>query len=188
MIDVFLSASIPLPERNRQFFETADVLLIREAVKALVEVVLPVGRLTTGGHPAITPLLSLFAREAGLGTDRLTIFQSSFFAHVLPTANDAFADVRIVPAVQGNRTQSLTAMRRTMISSRTFHAAVIVGGMDGIFEEVSLFAELQPAATILPIASTGAAAALVHQRGNYDQELATNLTFASLFRRELQPL
>ena len=186
MIDVFLSASIPLPERDPQFFGTADVLLIREAVKALVEVVLPIGRLTTGGHPAITPLLSLFAREAGHSTGRLTLFQSAFFERELPAANDEFADVRIVPAVPGNRTQSLTAMRRAMISSRTFGAAVVVGGMEGIFEEVSLFAELQPAGRILPIASTGAAAALVYKSGNYDKALATNLTFASLFRRELQ--
>lgn len=39
MIDVFLSASVPLPDRNRVFFDTADVLAIREAIKALIEVV-----------------------------------------------------------------------------------------------------------------------------------------------------
>jgi hypothetical protein len=42
MIDVFLSASVPLPNRHPRFFETADVLGIREAVKALADVVLPI--------------------------------------------------------------------------------------------------------------------------------------------------
>ena len=79
MIDIFLSASVPLPTRNRVFFDTADVLAIREAIKALVEVVLPVGSITCGGHPAITPLLALFAREASLDRDRLAIYQSRLF-------------------------------------------------------------------------------------------------------------
>lgn len=84
MIDVFLSASVPLPSRDRQFFESADVLAIREALKALAEVVLPEGHLTCGGHPAITPLLALFVRERGLSKERVTIFQSEFFASQFP--------------------------------------------------------------------------------------------------------
>lgn len=96
MIDVFLSASVPLPERNRHYFETADVLAIREAIKALVEVVLPVGRITCGGHPAITPLLAFFVQEAGLDRNHLTIFQSRFFEHILPDENSQFQDIRIV--------------------------------------------------------------------------------------------
>jgi hypothetical protein len=66
MTDIFLSASVPLPDWDHRFFETADVLSIREAIKALVETALPTGRITCGGHPAITPLLALFVREAGL--------------------------------------------------------------------------------------------------------------------------
>lgn len=187
MIDVFLSASVPLPDRDRRFFDTADVLLIREAVKALVEVMLPVGRITCGGHPAITPLLSLFVREADLGRDRLTIFQSSFFAGRMPEENAEFVDVRIVAAVDDDRDASLTLMREQMVASRRFAAAVIVGGMDGVLEEVSIFARYHPSARILPVASTGAAAAIVHARGNYDQELLSDLTFSSLFRRRLLP-
>ena len=63
MIDIFLSASVPLPERDRHYFETADVLAIRESIKALVEIVIPRGRITYGGHPTITPLLAFFVRE-----------------------------------------------------------------------------------------------------------------------------
>jgi hypothetical protein len=185
MIDVFLSASVPLPERDRRFFDTADVLLIREAVKALVEVVLPVGRITCGGHPAITPLLALFAREANLGRDQLTIFQSDLFDDTLPVENAEFADVRMVAAVAGSYEASLTAMREEMVASRRFSAAVVVGGMEGVLEEVEIFSRLHPEAVVLPIASTGAAAAIVHEQGGYDEDLATNLTFASLFRRRL---
>jgi SLOG cluster3 family len=186
MIDVFLSASIPLPNRDRQFYDTADILLIREAVKALVEVVLPMGRITSGGHPAITPLLSLFVREAGLGSDRLTIFQSAFFAAHITAESTEFTDVRIVPAVNADRDASLARMRKDMIASRPFTAAVVIGGMEGIFEEVKIFSLVHPGAAILPVASTGAAAAIVYERGQFDSELATNLTFSSLFRHTLR--
>lgn len=184
-MDVFLSASIPLPERDRRFFETADVLLIREAIKALVEVVLPTGRLTCGGHPAITPLLSLFVREAGLPRERVTVFQSQFFVSVMPAENVDFVDVRMTPSVSGRRDASLTLMREQMIASRPFTAAVVIGGMEGIFEEVEIFRRLHPRGAVLPLASTGAAASHVYATGEYDAELAQDLTFSSLFRRRL---
>jgi SLOG cluster3 family len=188
MMDVFLSASVPLPTRDRRFFDTSDVLLIREALKALVEVVLPIGRITCGGHPAITPLLALFVREAELGSDRLTIYQSALFSSQMPWENSEFADVRLVDAVGQDRDASLTLMRREMIASRPFAAAVVIGGMDGVFEEVAMFSRLHPGAPILPVGSTGAAAAIVYREGDYGNDLVTNLTFASLFRRRLLPL
>jgi hypothetical protein len=185
MIDVFLSASVPLPQRDRRFFDTADVLAIREAVKALIEVVLPVGRITCGGHPAITPLLALFVREAGLRPDAVTIFQSSLFAERMPPEIADFVDVRVVPAVGKDREASLTVMREEMVASRRFAAAVIIGGMEGVFDELDLFVRHHPRAVVLPLASTGAAAAIVHRDGNYDEQLASDLTFPSLFRRRL---
>jgi hypothetical protein len=188
MLDIFLSASVPLPDRNRIFFDSADVLLIREAIKSLVEVVLPVGRITCGGHPAITPLISLFVKEAELNTDRLTIFQSAMFAGQMPLENTDFVDVRIVPATKDSRTANLTLMREEMISSRSFAAAVAIGGMEGIIEEVEIFARIHPQAPILPVASTGAAAATVYSKGNFDARLLTDLTYSSLFRRTLLKL
>ena len=103
MIDVFLSASVPLPERDRKYFDTANVFLIREAIKALIEVVLPVGRITFGGHPAITPLVSLYARHAEIDRERITIFQSKFFTELMPVENDDFIDQRYVSAIDGDR-------------------------------------------------------------------------------------
>ncbi len=186
MIDVFLSASVPLPERDRRFFDSADVLLIREAIKAVVEVILPLGRITSGGHPAITPLISLFVRENRLPPERLTIFQSALFETQFPADNADFADIRIVPAVGKDRGASLSRMRGEMIRSRQFTAAVVIGGMEGILEEVVIFKELHPLAPILPLASTGAAAAMVYKQGDFDHEFETNLTFASLLRRRLR--
>lgn len=65
-IEVFLSASVPLPSRHHRYFETADVIAIRESVRALATAVLPVGRLTTGGHPAITPVIRKVAESMGV--------------------------------------------------------------------------------------------------------------------------
>lgn len=185
MIDVFLSASVPLPQRDRLFFETADILAIREAIKALVEVVLPVGRITCGGHPAITPLLALFVREARLESKGITIFQSALFTGKMPPEISDFVDVRIVPAVGSDRKASLTAMREAMLASRNFATAVIIGGMEGVFEELDIFLRRQPRAPVLPLASTGAAAAIIHQNGEYDEQLSRDLTYSSLFRRRL---
>lgn len=187
MIDILLSASVPLPERDQKFFDTADVLAIREAIKALVEVVLPKGRITCGGHPAITPLLSLFVREAGLNQNSLTIYQSDYFRDVLPEENNDFADVRFTPlSPDRQRDPSLTIMREAMIRSRSFRAAVFIGGMEGILEEARIFAELHRDAAFLPIASTGAAASIIFSGGSYDSELMTDLTYPTLFRHKLQ--
>lgn len=183
MIDIFLSASVPLPERDRHYFETADVLAIRESIKALVEIVIPNGRITYGGHPTITPLLAFFVREAGLDRSHLTIFQSQFFEHILPEENSQFQDVRMIGAVDNDRERSLYAMRTSMIESRSFHASVFIGGMEGVMAEAELFAQLRPGTDMLPIASTGAAALDLFQRGEYWTDLATELTYPSLFRR-----
>ena len=183
MIDILLSASVPLPSRNKHYFNTADVLSIREAIKALVEVVLPIGRITFGGHPAITPLIALFVREAGLKGDRLTVFQSRFFEGVLPEANAEFHDVRLIDSVAGDREASLRAMRAAMILSRPFRAAILIGGMEGVVQEAALISELIPNCEILPIASTGAAAADVFRAGDYPREYERELTYTTLFRR-----
>jgi hypothetical protein len=83
-MDVFLSASVPLPTRHKQFYETADIIAIRDAVKALALTVLTSGRLIFGGHPAITPLLSLVIRE--MFPERagsVVLYQSDYFKGAL---------------------------------------------------------------------------------------------------------
>lgn len=187
MIDIFLSASVPLPDRDRKFFETADVFLIREAIRALVEVVLPRGHITFGGHPAITPLMSLYAKTAKLGSDRITVYQSAFFLGKFPRENDDFADVRYTEAVLDDQDRSIERMRIEMLTSRNFDAAVLIGGMEGIHDEARLFREHHPQALILPVPATGAAAAIEYNEGRYPRHLANEISFASLFRRSLLP-
>jgi hypothetical protein len=159
--------------------------LIREAVKALVEIVLPIGELTTGGHPAITPLIALFVQEAGLPANRLNVYQSEYFAGQMPGANRLFANVHVTPKIGEDRDASLTLMRRVMIESQRFDAAVVIGGMEGVFEEVEIFSQVHSPAPILPVASTGAAAAEIFRRGNFRSDLAKDLTYPTLFRRHL---
>lgn len=188
MIDVFVSASIPNLNRNPRFYETGDVLAIREAIKSLIEVVLPIGRLTCGGHPAITPLLALFVREAGLQSDRVTIFQSTLFAMEYPPELASFVDVQTTKQIANNRDKSLLNMRRRMLASRCFTAGVFIGGMEGVLEEAKMFTEMHPLAKMLPVSTTGAAAAEIYNSGDFDHDLDTELTYSTLFRRHLRPV
>ena len=59
MNKIFLSASIPLPDRHPKYIETADISAIRDAVNALAKVVIPNAILVWGGHPSITPLIRI---------------------------------------------------------------------------------------------------------------------------------
>src|SRR4051812_11293447 len=99
MINIFLSASVPLPTRHREFFDTADVIAIREAIKALVETVLDDSIIVFGGHPAITPLIALLMRSMSPDLKRrVVLFQSAFFESEFVEENAEFIDFQIVPA------------------------------------------------------------------------------------------
>lgn len=87
----------------------------------------------------------------------------------MPQANDQFHDVRFVDEVAGDRDQSLLAMRSAMILSRPFRAAVFIGGMEGLIEEAALVRQLRPECELLPIASTGGAAADIYSKVNTRQ-------------------
>ena len=72
--NVFLSASVPKP--GREFYGTEDVIAIRDAVIALTSTVLanPEYHLIWGGHPSITPLITLVLDRYGLKmSDRVTL-------------------------------------------------------------------------------------------------------------------
>ena len=64
MNNIFLSASIPSPERDRKYYDTADIVAIRDAVRALATVVIPKAHLIWGGHPSITPLIRFVMENA----------------------------------------------------------------------------------------------------------------------------
>lgn len=188
MINLFLSASVPLPDRNAAYYQTADVIAIREAVKALVETALGESCIVFGGHPAITPLIALLLR--GLPTDfrrRVILFQSQFFENDFIEDNQEFIDFRLTPAVANDRAQSLRLMRERMLSSKQFDAAIFIGGMEGITDEYRAFHRLHPNAICYPIASTGGASlALYREIAAENRDLLLDLTYPTLFRRLLK--
>jgi len=90
---VFLSASEPNPNRRKEYTLTANVVNLREAVRAFCAHVLPNFPLVFGGHPAITPFVRVaadriahdlkddpeFAAKARLKAPQVVMFQSRLF-------------------------------------------------------------------------------------------------------------
>lgn len=184
---IFLSASVPLPSRNPTYFKSADVIAIRDAVRALVMVVVEQqAQLVFGGHPAISPMIRLQITQTGTPVgDRVVMFQSRFFERDFPHDNAAFERVELVDAVVGDREASLRRMRETMFGV-PFDAGLFIGGMEGIEHEYAMFVQLQPGVPAYPIASTGAAAAILFD-GNRDlqrdhPELRDEISYLTLMR------
>lgn len=187
MSSVFLSASIPLPDRHPRYLETADVVAIRDSIRALVSVVVPFGQIVFGGHPAITPLVRLLVRGMTQNVrEHVVLYQSRFFEAQFPPEVAEFEDVRLIDAVANDLDASLARMRDAMIRSCEFAAAVFIGGMEGVEEEYELFRRIHPSTPAFPIASTGAAARILFERYNANRrELMDELRYLSLFRRLL---
>jgi hypothetical protein len=173
---VFLSASVPV--EGRAGYETANRLLIREAIGAVAEVVLGRKLLVWGGHPAITPML--WAAAEALGVEyaaTVQLFQSTFFEDQYPEDNERFQNVTYVPST-GDRENSLLEMRRQMLLSHSFDSAVFIGGMEGIWEEYQMLRNLCPTAKIIALPSAGGVARTVFEELQLPKELrnATDFT------------
>lgn len=185
---IFLSASIPFQDRDPKFYQTADVIAIRDAVKALATVVIPNSILIWGGHPAITPLIRFVMDK--MGTDvrkHVTIYQSNFFREYFPEDNLAFENIKIINE-NIDRDSSLLDMRNAMIKENDFKAGIFIGGMEGVEEEFLMFKNSHPTALLLPIASTGAAARIIYddQFPNLDIKLKKEYAYMSLFKSLLK--
>jgi len=180
---IFLSASIPLETRDKKYFDTADIIAIRESVKAIATVVLPKAKLVWGGHPAITPLIRHVMDVMGTNIkEHVILYQSDFFKHMLPPDNKYFEDVRFVKA-NNDLNSSLEDMRLSMLSNN-FDAGIFIGGMEGVEIEFDLFRKMHPDALILPVASTGAAAQLIYEKMELkpDIRLTNDYAYMALFR------
>ena len=186
MLSLFLSASVPLPNRHPRWMETADVIAIRDAIKALVETVLSESELVFGGHPAITPLIALLLRSMPANfRRRVVLYQSQWFEAEFVKDNAEFIDFRLVPAGP-SLDSSVDRMREEMLKSKPFDAAFFIGGMEGIGAEYSAFHHLHPSALCFPIASTGAAALELYRDLKIDRpDLMHELTYPTLFKRLL---
>ncbi|MEE4668079.1 hypothetical protein V2L05_02440 [Pseudomonas alliivorans] len=181
MTRIFLSASVPRPDRG-DFHETADPFLIQFAVRELMTVALGRRQIVWGGHPAITPMIWAICSDLGVTySAAVHLFQSRFFSAVFPEENDSFSNFTVVDAVEGDRAASLVRMREQMLAG-PFHAAVFIGGMEGVLDEYELFVRMHPNALVLPIfAPGGAAQDLAKRLGMVDDRV----DFARLFSEKL---
>lgn len=184
---IFLSASIPIQERNPKYYESADIIAIRDAVRALASVVIPQCNLIWGGHPAITPLIRYVMQKMDANLkEHVTIYQSEFFKAFFPNDNEFFEKIEITPKGK-DRDSSLLDMRNAMLSN-DFKVGIFIGGMEGVEDEFTLFTEMHPDALVLPVASTGAAAKMIYDKfkSKPDERLLTDYAYMALFRDLLQ--
>ena len=154
---VFLSASVPDPARDKKYFETGDSIAIRDAVIALVTVVLPRTRLVFGGHPAIAPMVKWVA-DGVHAFERVRMFQSTYYRDRY-IKDISFFRYKEIEAESGGEEPSLKKMREAMLSSeKSFSGAFFIGGMEGVEKEYDLIKNLKPDVPRFPVATTGAAA------------------------------
>lgn len=187
--NIFLSASIPLPERDPQYIDTADIIAIRDSVVALATTVLPHHRIVWGGHPSITPLIYYVMQKLDIIIqDHVTLYQSKFFEKYFTKDINKFSNVVLTDIVENDRDKSLLLMRERMFFDFDFSAAVFIGGMDGIETEYKMFTEKHPEALLLPIASTGAATKIIYDNlpeKMKNKRLITDYGYMSLFQKYL---
>ncbi len=113
---VFLSASIPYPDRDKKFYDTADIVSIRDSVRALATVVIPKAQLIWGGHPSITPLIRFVMDRMNIDLKKhITLYQSLFFEEYFPPDNFAFENI-VLTEKKNNRDESLVLMRSKLIN------------------------------------------------------------------------
>ncbi|WBQ16782.1 hypothetical protein [Sphingobium yanoikuyae] len=202
---ILLSASVPDTERDHRFRQIDDAAFqIEQAVVSLARAVFSAGgRLVFGGHPSISPLVSIVAGEyrppvrAESREERppaqVIIYQSEILRDVIPGDSRLLIDLGLakacwVPADPKERfvmgggplaeqcPQSLYEMRQRMIEDNSPIAMVCIGGMEGVLAEAALYAGHGP---IFTLARTGGAAALLAQE-NPDVKAIDNEIMALL--------
>lgn len=187
MKKIFLSASVPKTDRPARYYETADTIAIRDAVRALATVVIPKAQLIWGGHPSITPMIREILQQTNTDVQHhVTIYQSEFFAGHYPKENKSFEHI-VITEPKIDKPTSLKEMRTRMISDPHYTAGIFIGGMEGVEEEYDLFRQYHPGKPALVIASTGAAAAIIFERMKNlpqrpDSRLKDDYAYMSLFK------
>lgn len=187
--NIFLSASIPLPDRDPKYIETADIIAIRDSVIALTTVALPRHRIIWGGHPSITPLIYYVMQKLKLDIqNHVKLYQSLYFKKYFPEDNNKFHNIEFTENI-GDIHSSIQKMREKMFSENKFAAGIFIGGMEGIEVEFNMFREMHPDAILLPIASTGAATKIIYDNLLPDQlkdrRLEKDYGYMSLFQNFL---
>lgn len=186
---IFLSASIPLKERHPKYYETADIIAIRDAVIALTTIALPKHKLVWGGHPSITPIIYYVMGRLNLNIqEHVTLYQSKYFEHLFPEDNNKFKNI-VLTENTGDIQSSILLMRKQMFSENDFCAGIFIGGMNGIEDEFKMLKEYHPNALLLPLASTGAASLIAYNdllpEKLKDTRLINDYGYLSLFQELL---
>lgn len=187
--NIFLSAGVPTADRNPVYFETADIIAIRDSVIALASTVLATNdfHLIWGGQPAITSLIALVLERFNLKmSDRVTLYQSYEFERFFPKENENVGRI-IYTEKKESRAASLHLMREHMIGDHIYTAAVFIGGMEGVIDEYTIFKKYHPNVPCFPIASTGAATRILYNEHSveFDDRLLSELSYTSLFKELL---
>ena len=180
---IFLSASIPYQDRDKKYYDTADIVAIRDSVRALATVVIPNAHLIWGGHPAITPLIRfVMGRMDSNLKDHITLYQSNYFKDKFPEDNFHFENIQLTEEL-GDRDSSLKKMRDEMIIQNDYKIGIFIGGMEGVIEEYELLKKSHPTALIIPVASTGAAAKIIYDsiEEKPDERLTNDYAYMALF-------
>jgi hypothetical protein len=164
--------------------------VVEQAVIALARAVFANGgRIVFGAHPSISPLVASVASEYQLagppeGQRRVIIYQSKAFEKALPNhtwdlyrfgfADLVWTDAKggefYVPGDAASRKcpLSLTEMRTRMIGEIRPQWMVVIGGMEGVFEEVELFEKRSRTAPVFAARESGGVARqIAEQRERY---------------------
>ena len=166
---VFLSASFPSGERGESY-TPYDASGIADAVSAFARAILGSnGQLLFGGHPTITPLVFMIAREMRI-QHSLVVFQSAWFRNQkLPEVDEIEREKlgRLVWTPETHtRGHSLRIMRNDMIDlARICVGALFIGGMEGILDEYNLVKKRSPEIPCIPVTGPGGAAARLPKAG-----------------------
>jgi hypothetical protein len=148
---VLLSASEPDPERKKEYWQSRNLLNVREAVRAFCGHALAHYPVVYGGHPAITPLVrqvaSRIQHQAEIQASRgepvrkpkILMFQSGL--HVDPSSAGAGvvvtpaheADGKLAGSKGGMRNASLLRMRYEMIGKPGDYPVHLLGAYQSQF-------------------------------------------------------
>jgi len=185
MSKIFLSAGIPDLTQDQKYVDTADVIAIRDAVRALATVIMPHSMLIWGGHPAITPLIRYVLQNVMKlpVQNHVTLYQSEFYKEKFPDDNQYFETIVITPK-KVDEQLSLDHMRTKMITEHTFDFGIFIGGMSGVEKEFIIFKEAHPNTPVLPVASTGAAAKIIYDQITppLDKRLLNDFAYMAMFK------
>lgn len=138
---IFLSASFPSGARG-DALPAARPSAIADAVTSVVRAVFEAdGRLVFGGHPTISPLVLLVAREYGR-REAVDIYQSLSYQDVIPDETKRLAEgYGTLHWTDDIGEDSLVLMRKTMLAERP-SAGVFIGGMQGVVDEFALLPDV----------------------------------------------